>query len=312
MQIVEKQGRVNRVVKHLGSARDEASLKVLLEKGRRQLCPDQLEFDLFDTGCPGASRAITLSKCSVLLWGVLRDAYRVLGFDQAIGDAVFEQLVLARIVEPASKADTVRILDELGVKVAHRNTFNNCLQRCAGRDYRSRVAAACFQHAAKMGDLSLVLYDVTTLYFEAEKEDADSGADQGLRKVGYSKERRVDPQIVVGLLVDRSGFPLEIGCFEGNKVETKTLLPIVEGFQKRHGLDSFVVVANAGMLSAENLKTLDAAGFKFIVGARQTKAPHDLESHFHWHGDYFADGQVIDTITPQVRQREGRQQAGQA
>ncbi|MDU1223833.1 MAG: hypothetical protein E6167_00620 [Varibaculum cambriense] len=75
----------------------------------------------------------------MLLWRVLQDSYRVLGFDQAIGDAVFEQLVLARIVEPASKADTVRILDELGVKAAHRNTFNNCLQRCAGRDYRSRV-----------------------------------------------------------------------------------------------------------------------------------------------------------------------------
>lgn len=312
VQIVEKQGRVNRVVKHLGSARDEASLKVLLEKGRRQLCPDQLEFDLFGTGCPGASRAITLSKCSVLLWRVLQDSYRVLGFGQAIGDEVFEQLVLARIVEPASKADTVRILDELGVEHASLRTMFTTLQRCARQDYRSRVAGACFQHAAKMGDLSLVLYDVTTLYFEAEKEDADSGTNQGLRKVGYSKERRVDPQIVVGLLVDRNGFPLEIGCFKGNKAETKTLLPIVEGFQKRHGLDSFVVVANAGMLSAENLKTLDAAGFRFIVGARQTKAPNDLESHFHWHGDYFADGQVIDTITPPPCQRESKQQADQS
>lgn len=72
----------------------------------------------------------------------------------------------------------------------------------------------------------------------------------------------------------------------------------MKDFQKRHGLDGFVMVADAGMLSAENLKTLDAAGFRFIVGARQTKAPHDLESHFHWHGDYFADGQLIDTITP--------------
>lgn len=298
VQIVEKQGRVNRVVKHLGSARDEASLKVLLEKGRRQLFPDQLEFDFNCLDTKISYTPIVQHQSSTLLWQVLQDSYRVLGFDQAIGDAVFEQLVLARIVEPASKVDTVRILEEIGVKAAHRNTFNNCLRRCAGRDYRSRVAAACFQHAARMGDLSLVLYDVTTLYFEAEKEDADSGVNQGLRKVGYSKERRVDPQIVVGLLVDRSGFPLEIGCFQGNKAETKTLLPIVKDFQKRHGLDGFVVVADAGMLSAENLKTLDAAGFRFIVGARQTKAPHDLESHFHWHGDYFADGQVIDTITP--------------
>lgn len=313
MQIVEKQGRVNRVVKHLGSARDEASLQVLLEKGRRKLRPDQLEFDFKCLDTKISYTPIVQHQSSTLLWQVLQDSYRALGFDQDIGDGAFEQLVLARIVEPASKVDTVRILDELGIKAAHRNTFNNCLQRCAGRDYRSRVGAACFQHAAKMGDLSLVLYDVTTLYFEADKEDADSGTNQGLRKVGYSKERRVDPQIVVGLLVDRSGFPLEIGCFKGNKAETKTLLPIVKDFQKRHGLDSFVVVADAGMLSAENLKTQDAAGFKFIVGARQTKATHDLEPHFHWHGDYLTDGQVIDTIPPPPpRQRESKQQTGQS
>ncbi|WP_288291834.1 IS1634 family transposase [uncultured Varibaculum sp.] len=242
---------MNRVVKHLGSARDEATLRVLLEKRRQELCPDQLEFDLFDTGCPGASRATTLSKCSVLLWGVIRDAYRVLGFGQAIGDGTFEQLVLARIVEPSSKVDTVRILDELGVKAAHRNTFCNAA-------WEGITVAELLWLVSNMslkwgGELSLVLYDVTTLYFEVEKEDEDSGANQGLCKVGYSKERRIDPQIVVGLLVDRSGFPLEIGCFQGNKAETKTLLPIVRGFQKHHGLDSFVVVADAGMLSAENL-----------------------------------------------------------
>lgn len=298
VQIVEKQGRVNRVLKHLGSAHDDATLAVLLEKGRQELCPGQLEFDLFDTGSPGTSRATTLSKRSTLLWRVLQDAYRAVGFGQAIGDRAFEQLVLARIVEPASKTDTIRILDELGVEHASLRTMFTTLQRCARQDYRSRLAKACFTYASRSGDLSLVLYDVTTLYFEAEREDEDSGVNQGLRKVGYSKERRVDPQIVVGLLVDRGGFPLEIGCFQGNKAETKTLLPVVRAFQERHGLDSFVVVADAGMLSAVNLKALDEAGFKFIVGSRQSKAPHDLESHFHWNGDLLADGQIIDTVTP--------------
>ncbi len=89
------------------------------------------------------------------------------------------------------------------------------LVRAQEGGYRDRVATACFEHAASSGDVSLVLYDVTTLYFEAEKED-------DLRKVGYSKERRVNPQIVVGLLVDRAGFPLEIGCFAGNKAECDT------------------------------------------------------------------------------------------
>ena len=111
------------------------------------------------------------------------------------------------------------------------------------------IAEKCFAHAADRGGLSLLLYDVTTLYFEAENED-------DLRKVGYSKERRVDPQIVVGLLVDRTGFPLEIGCFEGNTAETTTIVPIITAFAERHDLGEtpMVVAADAGMLSAANLK----------------------------------------------------------
>ena len=59
-----------------------------------------------------------------------------------------------------------------------------------------------------------------------------------------------------------------------------------------------VVAADAGMLSASNLKALDELGLSFIVGSRTTKAPGDLESHFHWNGDVFTDGQIIDTVTP--------------
>jgi len=151
----------------------------------------------------------------------------------------------------------------------------------------------CFAHALASGDVSLILYDVTTLYFEAEHEDA-------LRKAGYSKERRAGPQIVAGLLAGRHGFPLEIGCFEGNQAEKLTILPVIRQFQARHGIEGMVVVADAGMLSAANLADLDEAGLGFIVGSRVTKAPIDLESHFRWHGDAFSDGQVIDTVTPKT------------
>lgn len=109
---------------------------------------------------------------------------------------------------------------------------------------------------------------------------------------GTSREAtHVDPQIVVGLLVDRQGFPLEIGCWEGNTAETTTMIPLIQRFQSRHNLSNLVVVvADAGMLSAANLKDLHAAGLRFIVGSRVTKAPADLASHFRWHGDAFTDG----------------------
>ena len=187
--------------------------------------------------------------------------------------------------------DSRRVLEELGVTPVHRNTFVNALRRAGERDYRGQIAKACFNRSAVTSGLSLLLYDVTTLYFEAEKED-------DYRKVGFSKERRVDPQIVVGLLVDRAGFPLEIHCFAGNKPETQTILPVVKAFAERNQVIDMVVVADAGMLSATNLDAIEEAGLRFIVGSRMTKAPGDLASHFHWHGNNATDGQIVDTTTP--------------
>ena len=268
-----------------------------------------------------------VATASGLLFELLAGVYESLGFGE-LDDEVFRDLVIARVVEPTSLLDVGRVLADMGRQAVSYPTLWRTLRRAAQTDdpdtssadtspaiegadesgvdgadtadgevgsapcsYRDRIADLCFAHALKCGDVSLVLYDVTTLYFEAEKED-------GLRKVGFSKERRVDPQIVVGLLVDRNGFPLEIGCFEGNKAEKLTIVPIIEAFQSRHGIENMIIVADAGMLSAANLTTLDEAGFRFIVGSRVTKAPIDLESHFRWHGDGFSDGQVVDTITP--------------
>jgi len=313
-------GGRQRVVAHVGSAHTEAELGILLarademleEEGRQgaldlgiepparavKLLGPPREPVLFDLEPAGGAAvtgpAVVISTASALLFDVLAGVFADLGFG-ALGDSVFRDLVIARVVEPTSLLDTGRVLTGLGRRPASYATVRRTLARCASGKYRDQVAALCFTQAMATGDVSLCLYDVTTLYFEAENED-------NLRRVGYSKERRVDPQIVVGLLVDRHGFPLEIGCYEGNKAETATILPIVRQFKARHNLDNLVVVADAGMLSATSLADLDEAGFGFIVGSRVTKAPTDLESHFRWHGDAFTDGQVIDTVTP----RKGR------
>ena len=317
VQIAESVDGRRRIVRHIGSARDEAELGLLLEEARRLLADDRQ--GVLDLGItPAVSKAVmvpspstaglfpdkaggptprrlvrrpqVLKTSSGLLYDALAGVYASLGFD-VVGDEVFRDLVIARIVEPTSLLDIDRVLAELGRVSASHSTRKRTLRRAYAGNYRDRIAAACLRHALIAGDVSLVLYDVTTLYFEAESED-------DLRKVGYSKERRIDPQIVVGLLVDRRGFPLEIGCFEGNKAETLTIVPIVKTFTERHGIADVVVVADAGMLSSSNLRDLDQAGLRFIVGSRVTKAPKDLESHFRWHGDALRDGQVIDTITP--------------
>ena len=221
------------------------------------------------------------------------------------GDRAFEQMVLARLVEPTSKAQVPRVLSDLGLEAVTVRTLFRSLARAQERGYRESLSNALFEHVTNTSGLALCLYDVTTLYFEAERED-------DLRRVGYSKERRVDPQVIVGLLVDRRGFPLRIGCWEGSKAETTTIIPVVEAFQAAHGIEELVIVTDAGMLSAANLTALDDARLRFIVGARTTRAPGDLEAHFHWAGDAFTDGQVIDTITPRRGSRSERDKAVRA
>ncbi|MDF1489422.1 IS1634 family transposase [Tessaracoccus caeni] len=293
VQIVEKKHGQRRIVEHLGSAHTDAQLAALMHAGRVKLAANQpeLDFDAGTGGRPRAGVAVVEGKSSQLLVDVIRGSWELLGFG-VVKDEAFFQLVLARLVEPTSKLDSLRVIEELGLEPLHHNSYYKALKRCVTKDYRALVQTACFEHvwSGAGGDVSLLMYDVTTLYFEAEHAD-------DLRKVGFSKERRVDPQIVVGLLVDRTGFPLEIACFEGSKAETLTILPIVTAFQERNRVADMVVVADAGMLSNKNLEAINGAGLRFIVGSRVTKAPHDLAKHFHWHGDAFADGQIIDTIT---------------
>jgi len=328
VQIVTRRGRQIEQVEHLGSAHTDAELALLLSTACERLSPGQDALDLGDLAgvapriddvadwtagrragqatledaVPAAStggRPVSVNASgrvvatsSQLLWQVLTDAYAQLGLE-VLADEAFRAMVLARIVEPTSKADSLRVLADLGAPAPALRTLFRSLKRCRDNDYRDRIAKACTAFSAAAGGLSaLVMYDCTTLHFETSDEDAGP---HGLRKVGMSKEHRVDPQAQVGLLVDPSGFPLEVHLFEGNTAETTTLLPVLRAFQERHGVTGMVVVADAGMLSAGNLNAIEDAGFSFIVGSRITKAPYDLAEHFDRHGDYFADGQILES-----------------
>jgi hypothetical protein len=287
VQIVEKRNGRRRILEHIGSAHDETGLAALMSAAQQRV--NGVQDDMLPLAAlrGAASGPVVEHTASEVLWRVLTGAYCQLGFDQ-VDDEVFTSLVAARIVEPTSKLDTVRVLGELGVTAPHPNTLYNCLRRCVQHDYRAQVATACWGHATSAGPVALVMYDLTTLHFEVSEEDQ-------LRKVGMSKDRRVDPQITVGLLVTASGFPLEVAMFEGNKSETKTLIPVIEKFRSRHQVSDLVVVADAGMLSAANLDALEDAGFRFIVGSRQSHVPYDLGDHFERHGNYTPDDSTIET-----------------
>jgi hypothetical protein len=296
VQIVYSKRRGARRMEHVGSAHDERELEALKAAAAQRLAGGQqaLELEVGAGGSPvsGPGPLPIVASRMGHLWEALCRAYELLGFDQATGrDPVFRDLVLARIIEPTSKADSLRVLGEVGVTPPAYRTLNRRLPGYAKPEWRQRIAGACAANAG-LGPASLVLYDVTTLYFETDAGD-------GFREPGFSKERRLEPQITIGLLTDATGFPLMVEVFEGNRAETTTMLPTITAFMAAHQLRDVTVVADAGMISDANKKAIEAAGLSFILGMRIPVIPYVVTERLREHPDeQLPDGLVLTQPWP--------------
>ena len=115
--------------------------------------------------------------------------------------------------------------------------------------------------------ISVLFFDVTTLYYESFDED-------DLRKFGFSKDNKANqPQLVVTLTVTADGFPLHLRVFPGNKFEGHLMLPCIKEIVKKHKLSDFVVVADSAMVSSTNMDELEKENLSYIVGARLGNLP---------------------------------------
>lgn len=295
VQIVHGSRRGARDIEHLGSAHNERELETLKAAARQRIAAGQGELDLgleASAVAAGSGPLRIVSSRMGYLWDGLSAAYDVLGFAEAAdGDEVFRQLVLARIIEPTSKRDSLRVLAETGVQAASYATLKRRLPIYAADGFRRKLAAACARHAG-LSPTSLVLFDVSTLYFETDKGD-------GFREPGFSKERRLEPQITIGLLTDTSGFPLMVEAFEGNRAETTTMLPTIEAFMTAHQLPDVTIVADAGMISAANKKAIEDAGLSFILGMKIPDIPYTVTQWRREHPDeQMPDGLVLTQPWP--------------
>jgi hypothetical protein len=287
VQIVWSSRRGSRKIEHLGSAHTAGQVEMLKAAARQRIAAGQGELDL-GLAAPGSGGPLPItSSRAALLWDSLALVYDRLGFTQAAGgDVVFLQLVAARIIEPTSKEDSLRVLTETGIAPPSYRTIKRRLPLYAKDAFRQALSAVCAAHAA-LGPGCLVLYDVSTLYFETDAGD-------GFREPGFSKERRLEPQITIGLLTDASGFPLAVRAFEGNKAETATMLPVLQEFMTAHRLSGITVVADAGMISEANQKAIGEAGLTFILGTKIPYVPYQVQDWRRLHpGHDIPDGQIF-------------------
>lgn len=275
VQVVRHERRRVVVIKHVGSGHSADEVNALVESARQWITRSTLQVPLF-----GEDKRRSLALASTRYVGVTHAfAYAVLlscaercGLDR-LQDGLLVDLAIMRLVEPGSKLRAIERMKEFfGRHHAQRSVYRALGRMQEHKDALERLAVGYAQDQLKSG-LNLVLYDVTTLYFESFKADE-------LRKPGYSKDGKPQqPQIVLGLLVTTEGFPLGYEVFAGNTFEGKTMLPVVRAFMARHQVKNLVIVADAAMLAQNLLDELRGEGLCYIVGARLANANAKLIHH---------------------------------
>lgn len=271
VQIIQYANNKRIVVKHIGSAHTDdelAALRSEAERIREELSP---QFSLFSSLEPSPRLVhedhLTLQAVThYFAYEAFRKCSQHCGL--SFLSPLYQDIALMRIIEPASKLRTLMLLQRyFNVSYAERTVYRLLPKLIKQKE---NIENAAYQTASRhFGEsFALILYDVTTLYFESHEPNDE------LRARGFSKDdKSKQPQIVIGLLVTPQGFPLMHEVYKGNTFEGHTMLDVIKKFQKRHADAKPIVVADAAMLSRENMQYLEAEGYRYIVGARLANTP---------------------------------------
>ncbi|HET8861073.1 IS1634 family transposase [Marivirga sp.] len=278
VQVIDKSTGKYVVKKTIGSSKDENEVNQLVSEGyqwiQKQIGQEAIDFTNHYKQAQvflDQISEITISGVELLLGRI----YNEIGFDQ-IDSPLFKPLVLSRIESPSSKLKTTDYLFKYHSMRIDVEAIYRYMDKLYNKQ-KEKVQQISYNHTREIlgEDISMVFYDVTTLYFEIEKEDE-------LRKNGFSKDgKHQHPQIVLGLLVSVGGYPLAYEIFEGNKYEGNTMLPIIEAFKRKYKFKNLTVVADSGLINNENIKSLEERGYKYILGARIKNQPVNITKQIH-------------------------------
>lgn len=265
IQVVDKSAGKYKVLKSFGSFCTDAEERLLFHKAQDWISKHTgiQEFDFSNTDALVEQAFDSIQSMKRIGYDLLLGKiFDEIGFNK-IKDEYFRELVLARVAFPKSKLKTTEYLFRYKQIDWDEDQLYRYLDKLHSTQ-KEEVQQISYQHTRKIlnNDISVVFYDVTTIYFEIDEEDE-------LRKTGFSKEgKHQNPQIVLGLLVSKNGYPLAYEIFEGNKFEGHTMLPVVEAFKNKYKLVHLIIVADSGLLSNSNIEELQTKGYEFILGAR--------------------------------------------
>jgi len=272
LQVVSKHLGKLSVHKHIGSYGNEVEKENLTHKAWDYIQKSTGQLSILDTITKVNLSDIAITQNRPLfVYELLSGVYDKLGLSN-YPDLLLKDLIIARLFHPASKLRLQGALyEEFGRFYGKRTMYRHLKQALKlGIQEKFQEALTTFARNDLKDSLKLVFYDVTTLYFE-------SGLREGLKDFGFSKDHRpMDTQIVVGLVVNKDGFPLYFDVFKGNTFEGNTFIPVIKNIQKLLGSTNIVVIADSAMVSKDNIERLTDEKIGFVVGARVANLPQTL------------------------------------
>lgn len=286
VQVVRYQNNKRIVLQHIGSAHNDADLEELMMVAEEWIKDYSGQLSIFPDESP--NKLLHLNHCTFV---GIQYRYFYQQIDQIQGRLGFgslhpliNDLVRIRIFEPASKLRSLELLEKyFGIKHA-RKSYYKIAPQCIKLKEKVESLVVDFAKEYYSFNFDLVFYDVTTLYFETFEEDE-------LRKNGFSKDNKSQqPQILIALMVTKEGFPIAYEIFSGNTFEGHTIIPVIKAFIDRNKVKEFTVVADAAMISSENIKQLIQNNINYIVGARMGNLSANL----------------FDTMDKQIDRKDGK------
>ncbi len=295
IQIISKEKGRYKVVKTMGSATVLQKIEELKKQAHQEIKELKKQLELFESKNDKLVEQVfeSLQNSNIrtvgpeLIFGKIFDH---IGFNK-INEEMFRHLVISRLAFPLSKLKTSEYLYRyqgvsLGIDSIYRflDKLNNRL--------KPQVEQIAFEHTRRVvgGEINVVFYDMTTLYFEASDED-------DLRKTGFSKDgKHQHPQIFLGLLVALGGYAIGYDIFEGNTYEGHTLIPFLEKVSKKFNLEKPVVIADSGLLSKSNITALEGKEYEYILGARIKNESDKIKAEIL--SRQYSDGDTISIELP--------------
>ena len=265
VQAIRYQNNKRIIVRHFGSSHTEQELKDLLLIANEWLSDFSGQIPIFPEYNP--NQLLHINHCTFMgvyytfFYELIYTLLKEIGFSE-LSHPLLKDLVVMRILEPASKLRSIELLAQYFGIIHQRKNYYKMAPEWLKLKGEVEDKVVAFARKSYSFNFDILFYDVTTLYFETFEEDE-------LRKNGFSKDNKSQqPQILIALMVTKEGFPITYEVFTGNTFEGHTFIPVIKKFIVKHNVKEFTVVADAAMISSENVKQLKDNKINYIVGAR--------------------------------------------